>query len=222
MQGNINLDMFYKNIDLISYKVQVRAPINRSIYYMPDKGYESCKNRTMAVSQLGIQVTEACNLRCTYCYQLKKRPKTITFEQGKRIIDIVLGLIPDEEKEKFAKFDLRQPFMFHMIGGESFLYPELCYNLIKYFDTCLKENNIELEWYSWIPTNGLNYDNEYIQKMINEFGDKLHLQISVDGCEECHNACRVDANGKGSYDLSNHAFQEYRKTSEKLRTITYF
>ena len=210
MQGVINLNTFVGKVDSNTYSVSLTPPIDRGTYYSTVKGYEDCKNDEMTVSQLGIQVTEACNLRCTYCYQFKKRPKTITFDEGKRFIDIFFGQITDNEKSKFAKFNIANPFKVHLIGGEAFLYPELCYNLIEYFKNQLDKLHIRIKWDIWIPTNGLNYDNEYTQKLINEFKDNLNFQISVDGCEECHNTCRVDKNGKGSYELSNHAFQSIR------------
>ena len=217
MQGTINLNNFIRNADANTYTVYLKPPSDRGIYYSNDKGYENCPNEEMYVSQLGIQVTEACNLRCTYCYQLKKRPKTITFEEGKRFIDIFLGQISDSEKSKFAKFNIINPFKVHLIGGEAMLYPELCYKLLRYFSDQLDKLNIQINWDIWIPTNGLNYDSEYVQKIVHEFKDILNLQISVDGCEECHNTCRLTASGEGSYEMSNHAFQSLRNDIPKYK-----
>lgn len=37
-----------------------------------------------------FQVTEDCNLRCTYCYQTIKKKNRMSFETAKEFIDMIL------------------------------------------------------------------------------------------------------------------------------------
>ena len=36
-----------------------------------------------------FQITEDCNLRCSYCYQINKSPNKMTLEMGKKIVDCI-------------------------------------------------------------------------------------------------------------------------------------
>ena len=52
---------------------------------------------------LTFQVTEDCNLRCSYCYQIKKSNNKMTLEMGKKIVDC---LFKDNYKiEKYYSLD---------------------------------------------------------------------------------------------------------------------
>ena len=58
-----------------------------------------------------INTTEDCNLRCKYCYEIKKKKKSIDFETCKKFIDILvtdenlLGIEEDEYKRVTAELD---------------------------------------------------------------------------------------------------------------------
>ena len=210
MKNILNLD-YYSTLNNSNNELYTDFPEPKFPPYEP-KGYKS-DTPSMVLGQLGLQVTENCNLRCTYCYQQEKTPKKLTFDECKFAIDMVLGLIND--KDKYCKFILVSPFRFHLIGGEPLLEDELCYNCIKYFDNQIKNNNINLDWYIWIPTNGIPYFSEYSQKIVNEYGDRLSLPISMDGCKECHDACRLYPNGKGSYEDTRKAFDAYKSIKGK-------
>ena len=217
MKKLLNLDYYIENSlewNSLRRKEQ-RSPVNKT--YKP----KDSAPRTMVLKQLGLQVTENCNLCCTYCYQLKKSPEKLTFDQCKKMIDIVLGL-DKEYLTKYCRFELESPFCFHLIGGEPLLEDELCYKCIKYFETKLIENNIDIDWYIWIPSNGIPYFREYSQKIINEYGNRLDFAISMDGCKECHDACRIYKNGKGSYDDTRKAYEDFRKRRDYNYTGTKF
>ncbi len=44
----------------------------------------------MPARNVTIQVTEDCNLQCSYCYQGAKTKKIMSLETGKRIVDMLL------------------------------------------------------------------------------------------------------------------------------------
>lgn len=38
-----------------------------------------------------LQITENCNLNCTYCFQGKKAKRSLTKEKGKEIIEFIMA-----------------------------------------------------------------------------------------------------------------------------------
>ena len=41
-------------------------------------------------ANITFQVTDACNLRCTYCYQINKNTHHMSFEVAQKFIDMLL------------------------------------------------------------------------------------------------------------------------------------
>lgn len=213
MKNVVNLNVFSNSYDTLTFK----PPHNNG--YPNRKQYEISKANdnvlVMNLHQIGFQVTEDCNLRCSYCYQLDKCPKRMTFDECKQGIDMLFG----SDEEKYCKFIINTPFTIHFIGGEPLLEDKLVYDTLKYFSEKLKENNLQdINWNCWIPTNGIPIEREYSQKILDEFGNHMIMAVSLDGCEECHNQCRVYENGKGSYTETKKAFDI---VSEKLHKGHY-
>lgn len=66
-----------------------------------------------------FQVTEDCNLRCTYCYQINKTHNNMTFETAKKYCDLLLeGKAPYllDENNEYPKGAIIE-----FIGGEPLL-----------------------------------------------------------------------------------------------------
>ena len=51
------------------------------------------------VRVITFQVTDACNLRCTYCYQINKSTHRMSFDVAKRYIDMILSA--DENSNEY-------------------------------------------------------------------------------------------------------------------------
>ena len=65
-----------------------------------------------------LQVTDACNLRCSYCYQINKHDNFMTFDVGRRFIDMLLtGSLRFNEYHS----GVLDGIVFDLIGGEPFL-----------------------------------------------------------------------------------------------------
>ena len=177
--------------------INIAKQPNIIIYdYIMNRTYDS--EYSMNIDQLFLQVTEKCNLACTYCYDCHNKFNTMTFETAKQAIDMVLG---DPKYRSQCKFNLYSPFGLRLIGGEALLESKLCYQIIKYFEFALMKYNIDIDWHISIISNGILYDDEYTQKIIKEYGDRFKMTISIDGCKECHDKCRIFPNGSGSYDI---------------------
>lgn len=138
-------------------------------------------------------VTEDCNLRCKYCYITHKASnKKMNFEVAKKFIDYLIS-------DKLSKSDC---IIIEFIGGEPLLEIDLIDKISDYFK--LKSFLNGHKWY-WnyrinICTNGVNYNDEMVQKYFKKNEGKLSVSITLDGTQEKHDLQRVFPNGQGSYD----------------------
>ncbi|MDR1639773.1 MAG: radical SAM peptide maturase, CXXX-repeat target family [Clostridiales bacterium] len=138
-------------------------------------------------------VTDACNLRCKYCYIThKSSEKKMDYETGKKFIDYILS----------ADINFPNSVVLEFIGGEPLLEIDLIDRLSDYFK--IRAFEIDHPWY-WnyrfnICTNGVNYSNSKVQEYIAKNKDKLSLSITIDGTKTKHDLQRVFPDGSGSYD----------------------
>lgn len=167
--------------------------------------FPDCKN----VINATIQVTDACNLACSYCYQINKGHHTISLEYGKKFIDMLL-----EFNNGFEKYYTRgklDGIILEFIGGEPLLEINLIDKLTDYFinrmieleHPCLNRYRIS------ICSNGVLYFQPEVQAYIKKNLNHLSFSISIDGNKELHNACRKFPNGKGSYDIAIAGVKHY-------------
>lgn len=149
-----------------------------------------------------------CNLRCSYCYQHDKTSPALTFEQAKILIDDLFYYLFDADKSKIFKFTIRDPETLKEInldffGGEASLYIDLISQICDYFEECC--NNYKM--FDWkknykitIETNGTTFFKPEVYRFYESHRERIDLPITIDGCKNCHNACRKYADGTGSYD----------------------
>ena len=140
------------------------------------------------IQKLTLQVTQACNLRCSYCtysgmYKNRQHElKSMSFETAKKAIDYVLANSIDTKDISFGFY-----------GGEPLLEMELIEECIKY----VRENCIDKDISFTITTNGTLLTCANYEWLTNNGVDIL---ISLDGPKEIHDSARKYADGKGSFD----------------------
>lgn len=193
-------------------KFNVESFNNEIVRLFPPKQQTKFGVNGTSVKDLTIQVTEDCNLKCTYCYQHNKSVKKLNIEDGKKFIDLILA--SDERSEKYIQSKKCQGAILNFIGGEPLLEIDTIDILTDYFITRMIELN-----HPWlfryrinIGTNGLLYFSEKVQKYIRKNNAHLSLGITIDGNKELHDKCRIDFNGEGSYDRAIAALKHYTKT----------
>lgn len=173
----------------------------------------------LSVKTITFQITEDCNLRCTYCYQGNKSKETLKLEDAKKFIDI---LIEDSYKDdSFVSLKNTKAVIIEFIGGEPLLQTNLIREIINYFEfKCIQEKH---PWgvnriYSMI-SNGVNYFAKETQILLKETKGKMSFSISLDGNEDLHDACRVFEDGTGSYKIAEEGCKHYLKNyNEKMTT----
>jgi len=113
------------------------------------------------IKSIDLMITEECNLSCEYCFH-EKKPTTMTLEQGKKILDRMKELSPEEMTVTF-------------FGGEPFLYPQLILDLSKYA-LSLWGKRIRLH----VVTNATVFDQEIFTELSKM---PFSIQVSIDGDE---------------------------------------
>lgn len=149
-----------------------------------------------------IQVTDACNLRCTYCYQINKSTHVMPAEVGRRFIDMIL----DESMgvREYHQGKTADGIILEFIGGEPFLEIDLIDELTDYFigEMIRKNHPCATRFRISICSNGLLYFEPKVQAYIRKHFHHLSFSISIDGNKRLHDACRVLPDGSGSYDTA--------------------
>lgn len=158
-----------------------------------------------------FQVTEDCNLKCTYCYQINKSCHAMNFEIAKKYCDMILSGTAPYIMEDDGTYP--QGAVFEFIGGEPLLQVDLISQICDYLITeMIKLNHPWLFRFRFsISSNGTLYFTPKVQKFIQQFAPWLSLNITLDGNKELHDSCRLFEDGSGSYDIVKKAV-EYHKT----------
>lgn len=149
-----------------------------------------------------LQVTDACNLRCLYCYEINKSNHRMSPETGKRFIDMILGKTGG--MEAYYEGEAVDGIVLEFIGGEPFLEIDLIDELTDYFISELirLRHPLANRWRLSICSNGVLYFDPRVQAYIKKHMDHLSFSISIDGNRELHDSCRVFPDGSGSYDIA--------------------
>lgn len=142
-------------------------------------------------------VTKDCQLACKYCYLVgKNESERMSWEIAKAAIDYVLDN-PDLFPETSVVWDF--------IGGEPFLEIDLIDRITDYIKTeMFRLNHPWFNSYRFsFSTNGINYDNEKVQRYVLKNINHLSIGITIDGTRRKHDLNRIwkgDGPERGSYD----------------------
>ena len=153
---------------------------------------------------IDINSTKNCNLRCTYCFEVKNNEiKNRSFEH----VDSLIKFIEDFRSTDYYKSNYYE-MVINFWGGEPTLNKPLFKRIVSEY---IGDTGIRFFMYS----NGYHVDDFFIgmfrqiQKMKVNGHPKIVVQISYDGTP-IHDFDRIDVNGEGSSG-------EIKKTIQKLR-----
>lgn len=188
-------------------KLREYQDIISSLFPYPyDTNIEKNKIQTANIT---FQVTDACNLACTYCYQINKNTHVMPLEIAKKFIDMLLE--NDKNTQQYIDTWASDAVIIEFIGGEPFLQPTLMMDIMDYFVQRIIEVNHpwQYNWVISIASNGTLYFEPEVQAFINKYKKHLAFSVSIDGNKELHDTCRVFPDGTGSYDLAIEAVHHY-------------
>lgn len=140
------------------------------------------------LEQLTIQLTQNCNLRCSYCpymggYDNRTHSnKTIRIETVRKGIDYILAHGQNTKRISIGFY-----------GGEPLLEMPLLKQAVEYIEEVKEGRNIHLH----LTTNGTLLSDDNVEYFMEK---DIGILLSLDGAREYHNANRVFPNGEGSFD----------------------
>ncbi|MEK3759008.1 radical SAM protein [Paenibacillus sp. FSL P4-0338] len=156
---------------------------------------------------IGIWVTKACNLRCSYCYEGNDK-KEIYMDRN--TADQIINFI----QENYSTNDnwSEDPLIIQFHGGE----PLLNYDLITYITERLKLlfATYKKKVMFGITTNAVLLDKKKIEFLAENMN--YDFSISIDGDKKVHDQTRLFSNGTGSYDA---IINKVNMTLEKRKNI---
>jgi uncharacterized protein len=132
-----------------------------------------------------LHVTDACNLRCPYCY-VRKRGREMRLATGRAAIAAV---VRSAEAHGFRAVKLKYA------GGEPTLRWPLVRTLHAYAQTLTDRRDLAL--HATVLSNGTRLTNAMIAWLQDQ---NVRLMISLDGVGAVHDAQRPFADGRGSFE----------------------
>lgn len=184
----------------------------RQMYFFtdeqPDEDVPICPD-------ISFQITDDCNLNCSYCYQINKGHHVMPFEIAKTFIDLLIQ--NNKNTAKYFNTTQCKGIILTFIGGEPLLQVDLIDQIVTYFrqQVLLHQHPWRFNWIISIATNGTLYFTPKVQKFIEKYKDNLFVGITIDGNKTLHDSCRKFHNGEGSYDIViagiRHYMQHYKK-----------
>jgi uncharacterized protein len=131
-----------------------------------------------------VMPTEACNFRCTYCYQ--------SFPRGKMTEDMVEG-VKNYVKQKARTLSKLNISWF---GGEPLLAPDVIASLSESIMDTAKTYGIEYE--AEITTNGFYLKKELFIQLLG--WNVRRYMVTLDGPRDFHDKKRVQAGGGSTFE----------------------
>lgn len=134
-----------------------------------------------------LRVTNNCNLKCKYCYD---KSNEIENEFANQIFSDNIDNIIDNLSKIYRYENSLKKLIFH--GGEPLIVD------VKTYEKFLAKMNNKFKDVRYsIQTNGTLINLEYA-KLFKKYN--IGVGISLDGCNEEQNACRIYRNGKNSFN----------------------
>lgn len=143
-----------------------------------------------------FHVTEECNLRCAYCYELNKNPRDLPLEYAYRFIDLILQEEdPAGLRGTKNEWILNHGLVMDFIGGDPLMRIGKCEEIIRYF--IYKSIELNHRWASrWrisMSTNGTLFNEPGVKDFLMTYKDNISLGVSVDGMPKVHNMNRSNS-----------------------------
>lgn len=178
--------------------------------YYPDVCEDNATGADRVLSRtVTLQVTDACNLACTYCYQINKGKRRLKFDDAKLFIDKLL--LGTDGFDKYVSPKISPGIVLDFIGGEPFLEIDLIDKIVDYF----RMRCLELK-HPWsdkfcisICSNGVLYNNPEVQRFLQKNHNCISFSVTLDGNKELHDSCRIFPDGRGSYELAEAATRDW-------------
>ena len=153
--------------------------------------------RPVPLQTLVVNVTNQCNLACTYCYEYGE-DKIVDTENGQQ--PKFMSEETARESVEFALRESRENKHAHItfFGGETLMNFPVLKSTIAYARRTRRRSRARTIDFS-LTTNATLLQPDVIEFLADE---RVGVTISIDGPEEMQDKFRVFNNGQGSYDMA--------------------
>lgn len=171
-----------------------------------------------------FQVTNQCNLCCSYCYEINKSTQMMTKQVAREGIDLMFKMYEEDKPDTFIN-KTTKAIILDFIGGEPLLNMEVIDYATEYFlKRCIEEDHPwTCFWRANITSNGTLFFRKDVQDYFKKFWNLISFSVTVDGPKEIHDRCRVDHDGNGSFDMASKAEKAYAdmfKVAQRSTKVT--
>lgn len=179
-------------------------------------GYELYREYQIALDEPAINIlylllSDACNIRCRYCYFLAPIPRGYQSSLMKKETAIkALDLFSRCVKRSIAKGHPEQHIV--MYGGEPTLNKGVLLEALKYIDVLREKELLPKTVAVTLNTNGILLDEEILAQCK---ATGAVVAISIDGPKEVHDQMRVYSSGKGTFDEVVHSYRLVQQSGVK-------
>lgn len=156
---------------------------------------DDVKTQLANIKHIGFEVTDVCNLECSYCVYGEfyndydtRTCKQIDLRKAKLLLDFLVG-----ELNSSANYSQKNEVLISFYGGEPLLNIEFIKEIVGYTQ---QMQNSHIAFNYMMTTNAI-YLKKYIDFLIRYDFD---ITVSLDGSKE-NNAYRKFHNGNSSFDL---------------------
>ena len=214
---NLIINVEKEEFDLLNKKDEKAIMKFRSKGYLEDSTIERIRHPNSDylkyylsnnLEQLIIQLTQNCNLRCSYCPYMggydnrTYSNKSINLETIRKGIDYILSHSQNTKQISVGFY-----------GGEPLLEMSLLKQAVEYIEEVKEGRTIRLN----LTTNGTLLSDDNVEYFMEK---NIRVLLSLDGAREYHNAHRVFPNGEGSFDIImeklKHIKEKYPEFLSKL------
>lgn len=139
------------------------------------------------LSAVSFQMTDACNLACSYCYFAHKVPVWLSDDTIDRAADFLVENA-DPSRGRFGV---------NFFGGEPFMAVDGIRKVMSVMEArfAAKDPSVRLAYST--TTNGTLFDDAALELCLEK---QVVVQLSLDGVREAHDRHRKYKNGRGSFD----------------------
>lgn len=147
---------------------------------------EYAKNYKITSYSICLDISNACNLNCSYCFNNSKDGKLIKYKDAIKLLEMFFKEFPDGQK-----------YYIDLSGkGEPLLNVK---TILRISDWCKnKQDEIRREILPQFVTNGTLLSPGIVSKLLD---NGMLFGVSLDGDKVIHDLYRKDKSGKGTFDL---------------------
>jgi len=164
------------------------------------------------IGTLCLMLTDACNLRCQYCFVEHRFPSNhkfsmMTSRAAKKGIDLFVSVLPQSIKKGLAEPTI------NFYGGEATLNLNTLEFSLDYIKRLKNTAKLPDNLLISLNTNATLIDIKIAQLLKKH---EVAASVSIDGPKNIHDMVRLDKNGHGSFDKAMKGIENLKKTGVNI------